>query len=228
LPRISAFRQSIDIAKSQLRGPARQAFMAETARAALAEAEATNRSILGHSVPFERIVDGRAGAVEESVRPGGSIAYVFDVAGEALSEAVDAAVTVYLDIAPRGTPPDPHPGLYAGSLLLLVNGQQRDASREVNATAGGAIEFTGTDIVSLTNLLPYARRIEQGWSAQAPNGVMEVVYAALRGRYGNLLNISFRYEIYPGVGAKGPSARRGSTRTHRHDDSFPTITMSVR
>jgi phage gpG-like protein len=225
MARTSAFAHQIRVLKADLHKSVAQT-MARAAREAFAQAQAVNRAELGRDPPSERFVDGRRGSPLESVKPGGRIVYLFAVGGESLRDAVDEAARIFAEIAPVGRPPDPHPGLYVRSLALLVNGVRRDF-----ATEGAAIEFKETDLVSLTDLVPYARKIEIGhMKMSVPNGVMQRVAQRLRRRFGNVLNIRFSFEHYPGF-AVGRTRTGGALRTAkemRRASSYPTITLSVR
>ena len=199
--------------------------MAQAARQAWAEAQAINRRALGHDPAFEQFVDGRRGAPLESVKRGGRIIFLFAVGGELLTRAVDDAINTFLRVAPVGRGKDKHPGLYRDSLILLVNGTQRDF-----LTEGAVVEFKPDDIVSLTDLQPYARRIERGWSFQAPNGVMEIVTQRMRAEFGGVLNIAFSWDHYPGF-AVGRTHTGGTPKTRadlRRASSYPTVTLKAK
>lgn len=223
MARITAFGRQVDAFNLGLQGT-RTEIMVQAAHLAFDSAQAQNRSILGYDPPFQQLVDGQPNAPLESVKPGGTIVYLFAVGGATLTEAVDEAIKTFLQIAPVGSGRDEHPGLYRGSLVLLVNGVQRDA-RE-----GTAITFAETDVVALTNLQPYARKIERGSSAQAPNGVMEVVEVMLRTRYGNILKIDFSYDIYPGfeVGKTRTGGALLTAKDHQRAARYPTVTLSLK
>src|SRR5262245_31551695 len=119
MARISAFRTQVDAFKLGLQGT-RTEIMVQAAKQAFDEAQRTNRAALGRDPAFDQIVDGNRGAALESVKPGGKIVYLFHVGAATLNAAIDEAVSVFLSIAPVGTPPrDDHPGLYRGSLVLL-------------------------------------------------------------------------------------------------------------
>jgi hypothetical protein len=224
MARTSAFARQIDIVNSQLRGPARQALMVQAAKSAFGAAQAQNHAVLGHDAPFVQIVDGGHGAPLESVKAGGTIVYLFAVGAVTLNTCVDVAIELILGLSPVKS------GQFRDRNLFMVNGIETSADREINATAGGTIELRDTDVVSLTNLLPYARKIEKGESLQAPNGVYEAVAAVLRARYGNLLNIRFSYEVYPGY--EVGSSRNGGNLVSRKDlhraAAYPTITVSAK
>lgn len=219
-----SFAVQIDAMKQGLRGSHAQV-MAQVAREAFAEAQAVNRRALGHEPPFEQLVDGRRNAALESVKPGGKIVFLFAVGAELLTKAVDLAIETFLRAAPVGRGKDKHPGLYRDSLILLVNGAQRDF-----ATEGAAIEFQPADVVSLTDLQPYARRIERGWSFQAPNGVMEIVAQRTRREFGGVLNIGFSWGHYAGF-AVGRT-RTGGTPQKPADvkraSVYPTVTIRTK
>lgn len=221
MARLSAFTEQVRIFNSNFTGAARAEALATAAIAARDEALAKNTAALGRPPSFVTIVDGKQGASEMQVRVGGTIVYLFAVGSASLEEAVDAAAQLYHQIAPRGPT-----GRYAEGLRLLVNGTERSYSR-----AGTAVRLLETDEVQLTNLLPYARKIERGWSAQAPNGVFEVVATALRQRYGNLLKIGFSYDRFPGAAA-GPVAlgpnRRPRASALSRAERFPTINLAVK
>jgi hypothetical protein len=57
----------------------------------------------------------------------------------------------------------------------------------------GPEETYGADEVVITNVVPYARKIERGQSKQAPNEVYEGVAAMGAKRYSNLAKIRFTY-----------------------------------
>lgn len=221
MARVTAFSRQVDIAKSQLVGEARRQALIAAARNAFDEAQRKNRAALGKDPTFETIVDGRRGATVESVRQGGTIVYLFAVGATTLERAVDDTINLLHELSPVLT------GAYRSHHLFLVNGVERDAGREVNATAGGAIRLEDSDAVTFVNLLPYSRKIEHGWSHQAPNGVYEAAMASIRARYGSVLRVEFTYERFPGRGPRAAVSGR-SRSAQRRDDSFPTIRLSVK
>lgn len=222
---VTAFARQVDAFKLGLKG-SRAEIMEAAARQEFARAQAQNRAELGYEPPFEQFVDGRKDAPLKSVRPGGTIVFLFGVGAALLTKATDEAIAEFLRTAPVGRPPkDPHPGLYKNSLALLVNGAQRDAGTE-----GTTIQFKASDEVSLTNLQPYARRIEKGWSPQAPNGVIERIAALIRRRYGRILTVRFSWDSYPGF-AVGRTRRGGAVKTRadfKRATAYPTIRISVK
>lgn len=219
MARITAFTRQIEVFKNQFTGQARSDFVAEQARMARDEAKTTNHSILGRDVAVKTFVDGSQGAIENAVRPGGTIVYLFDVGAQTLSQCVDEFIELIVQFSPFKT------GQYRDSNLLIVNNEERDAVRE-----GGQVELKETDEVVLVNLLPYARKIEKGASAQAPNGVYEAAYSALLPKWRNLLKISFAWESWPGheVGTTKTGAKPTSRKDKRRAAAFPTIRILVK
>ena len=72
-------------------------------------------------------------------------------------------------------------GLNNPNLKVTAN-----VAKKAFGTGGGArfnealqltTEFTMGDVLFLTNSLPYARRIEFGWSQMAPNGIVRLTAA---------------------------------------------------
>mgnify|MGYP003385971723 CR=1 FL=1 len=174
------------------------------------------RALDGRKPEFQTIVDGREGNREEAVKLGGQIVYLFDIGTPTLNQAVDATYQLLLELSPVRT------GKYRQAHLFLVNGIERDAGQE-----GAPVVFKPDDVVSFTNLLPYARRIDRGWSEQAPNGVYESAYTTIRRQFGGTLNVRFAYDSYPGSGPKA-ATRKLRRSQQRRDDRFPTILLSVK
>lgn len=219
MPRINAFAQQVDIWNSNLQGEVRRQLLVDTAYAARDAALAQDRAILGREPPYVTVVDGRPGASESSVRPGGTIVYLFNVGGASLEKAVDAAYRLLLELSPVKT------GQYQSHHIMLVNGQQAAV-----AAGAEALKLSDTDVVSFVNLLPYSRKIERGLSSMAPDGVYETAQTALKATFGNLLNIGFSYDRYPGFGVG--SARRGGRPTTKSDtrrsEQYPTLTLRAK
>lgn len=217
--RVSGFARQVDIWQSNLQGEARRQLMVATALAARDRALAQNAAALGYAPKFETIVDGARGRSEEQVRPGGTILYLFQVGGALLEQAADATIAALLALSPVLT------GRYRDAHRFMVNGDERSVPE-----GGEPIGLAETDVVSFVNLLPYARRIEKGWSGQAPNGVYEAAAAIVRSRFGGVVNIRFSYDRYPGFGV-GQARRGGRPSRHadvRRSELFPTITLSLK
>lgn len=219
MARTQAFKVQVEAFKRTIQ-ESHAAAMERAARATFRDAQTRNKAELGFEPPHQWFVDGRASDNLRGVKRGGRIECRFDVAGGLLEKAVDLAIAEFMRLAPVGSPPeDKHPGLYRRSLRMMVNGAQRDASRE----RSGVVRLKRGDVVTLTNLLPYARRLERGWSRQAPNGILEKVAMIVRRRYGSLLNVRFSWAAYS-IGGGAVAASRRSRRASQ----YPTITMSMR
>lgn len=168
--------------------------LAEFARTQIAEALQINRAALGRDTPYEVAVDGKIGAALSGVRPDGVIVANFDLAVDTLEWIGEALV--------KGSPV--LTGRYTRSHLLFVDG--------VEHTPGDAVpDFEEAVFV---NVVPYARKIERGLSAQAPDGVYQAVAAVARQRFGNIAAVRFSYRSLT-----GPKSRA---------DRQPAIVVRVR
>lgn len=67
-----------------------------------------------------------------------------------------------------GATPSPETTTYAGKQGTAAIGRMTKVITESRSTGGGWTEMT------LTNNLPYAQRLEYGWSKQAPQGIVRV------------------------------------------------------
>lgn len=149
--------------------------IAETARAAIDEAEDTNAKVLGSPPPRRVYVDGREGAPLESVKPtGGTILAEFDLLEDTLRWIGEQLVLH----SPVLT------GEYARSHVLVVDGEAVDFNAPIPPDFGEAV---------FVNVTPYARKIERGSSDQAPDGVYEAVAALAARRFGNVVKVRFSF-----------------------------------
>lgn len=162
----------------------------ELARAAIAEAAAQNRAVLGVEPPRREVVDGHEGAALESVRPDGVVYAEWSLIEELVSW-VGRALVLASPIGPGRN------GHYKDSHIVMVDG--------VRLGAGAAIPEL-FEAITFASTRPYARKIERGLSAQAPDGVYQAVAAVAKARFGNMAAIKFTYVPLP---------RRGSGRDSR-------------
>jgi hypothetical protein len=212
------FARQVQLVSEQV-GELRRQALIQLANQSFAAADRQNTEILGRSPDFQTIVDGQAGASPDRVKLGGTIVYLFKLGSATLQEAVDDAFRMLAELSPVQT------GRFQNSFRLFVNGVEQ------NLVAGGeALELRDDDEIQITNLQPYARKIERGWSSQAPNGIFEVVAAGLKSRYASTLRINFAYDRYPGfeVGAgRRGAALNSHSREGRADfdraGRYPTI-----
>lgn len=190
--RIEPVDRAIKLALDETAGPqARSKAIATFARRALKESQDHNARILGYVPDHETYVDGRRGAVEESVKPDGRIVYEFDLLNDIFAWIGEQLVKM----APVGTSGDRrpgHPGAFRNSFLFFAD----DALVEPSASLPEANEYT------FISPLPYARKLERGYSDQAPDGVFEVVAKAARSRYKGQATIRFTYRSMQGGGTE--------------------------
>lgn len=138
--------------------------------------------------PTLTVVDGRRGASAESVKPGGQIVYLID----SVAHAANFALGLLRDIAPEDV------GTFKKGFTTLVNG----AEAPVETAPAGAT-------VILLNKEAYSRRIEQGWSLQAPDGVFELTAKKLK-RQRRDVSVEFTYIPIEGRKNRVPAIILGS------------------
>jgi hypothetical protein len=232
MARLGNFSRDINILVSRTLSPeARQKIAAQEARRILSDAQEANARVLGAVPPHREFVDGRENAPLESVNPDhGKIVFEFSLLGDLL----EWVGRMLVENSPVGGPPDsahdPHPGLYARSHILLADGVEVDVDNGMKVPSAQTYVFV--------NAAPYARRIERGWSDQAPDGVYDVVADMARRRFGNIASIKFTYTtIVNGKGelwdwAARNAAKEGSRNKIRakFDKNVrqPSITVSPR
>jgi hypothetical protein len=168
---------------------AQSAILALAARTARNEAIAINRAALGREPKYETFVDGRKGASLESVKPppAGIIVFEFDVLLGVFAWIGEQLV----QHSPVGDPPL-H---YHESHIFLADGRQVFPGETVPVAS--RYEFLNT--------VPYSRKIERGWSPQAPDGVYQVVAKLAQARLGNVARVRFVYRALAGVEDRTPA-----------------------
>lgn len=167
-----------------------------------------------HPSSIVQYVDGVEGADLSDAKVPGVIRFEFGYTAEIIGGILEMLVgkSPYAAKRPNAKPPT-H---YRDEHAILVDGQE---------VTDPPMELTPDQIVTLVNLQPYSRKIERGFSVQAPNGVYEVVARAARQRWGNVADIEFGYDIFPGLGPNQTEAVRSNKAKSRKDDRFPTITV---
>lgn len=203
MARLQSFRAQVDLAKTSLTGEFRRKALIQAAREAHAEAAAINRRAIGRDVESVTIVDGRRDAPVEGVKAGGTVVHLFAVH----KAAIDFAAETLSRLSPWDT------GLYENSHIMLINGEEVDWTSDVGVD----------DVVTMVNLLPYARKLEQGWSDQAPDGIYEVTSEIVRARFGNIVTVRFSYGYFVGREA-GPY--RPTEAGAKRAASYPMIELS--
>lgn len=190
---------------------ARSQYLAEFAIASVAEVKKNNQLILGSDIDFKTFVDGREGADEYSVKPTGRIVYEFQLIIETLTYIAEQ-----LEIqSPVKT------GRYQSSHTLFADGIE--VRKGVNIPVAKEYTFVST--------LPYARKIESGFSAQAPNGVYELTAHQAQQKFGNVAKIIYQeYTGVYGVTAETSSIKYGSVQKlylNKSVNRFPSIQVNL-
>jgi hypothetical protein len=172
---------------------------AERARLLAAAARGARDSLIaqGRAAPsYRTMVDGRAGAAEETIRPGGSIVYRFNLLGEAASFALAFAIAR----SPLRS------GRFKRSWFVAVDGA--DWTGDLRDIPPGAE-------VIVTNRQPYTRKIEVGGQkVNVPPGIVEAARQATRRRFPNL-QVKLQFVLIPASGSPGQYILKG--RHHRRD-----------
>lgn len=133
---------------------------------------------------FTRTVDGRRGAVEETVKPDGIIVYEYP----RLNEIVQFAMNTLFDLSPVLS------GDYRNSHQLFVGG----------APVSNLQDWDGQSEVIIANYLPYSRKIELGKMVMRVPGTDHVYEQAewvVNRRYGNVAHVVFTFQGIVGGGA---------------------------
>jgi hypothetical protein len=157
------------------------------------------------------------GVSEFAVNPFGTIVYEYPVANDVLT-FIGQQLEMH---SPVGSGRDAHAGQYKASHVVFADGVQVP----LTAALPPAHEYI------FVSTLPYARKIEDGESAQAPSGVYELTANEARKRYGNVARVEFI--DYTGVfGVMVQTSRATYSRhTTRHmnksPNRFPAISVTM-
>lgn len=161
----------------------------------ITEAKVANGGGGGQLAPHRQIVDGREGAPLVAVKPEGVIIARFDLLVETL-EWIGDMLTKESPV---------RSGRYAKSHVLYVDGDPFEG--------GGPIP--NGKLYTFVNTQPYARKIDKGLSAKAPEGVYEAVAGVAAKRFGNVAKITFGW--HPLIGAAPLEAWADKTSLRRKD-----------
>ncbi len=109
--------------------------------------------------------------------------------GDALRDAIGAAMVTLVRVTPVGGPPtsprDPHPGLARSNWKVIIPGESIGglvaAGGESDAITRGifaakAVPTDGTAFIA--NFVPYINRLNEGSSTQAPAGFVRLAVVA--------------------------------------------------
>lgn len=182
---------------------AKKATLAEFRREFIKMAEAAHQRVMRtppQPTTFTRIVDGRVGAPVESVSDFGLIVWKYP----RLVEVARFALQVLRELSPVKS------GLYRESHTLFIDGMPaRDAS-----------DWEPGQELSITNTVPYSRKIELGAMTMRVPG-SDRVYARARrlidAEYGSAVAVEFTYRGFVGGASidplkTGPTVRAGFVR----------------
>lgn len=145
---------------------------------------------------FKRIVDGREGVPEEAVKPAGIIVYQYP----RIAEIVQFAMEVLYDRSPVDS------GDYRNAHMFFIE----------NSPATNLKEWRPGQEVTITNPMPYARKIEVGAMTMRVPGTDHVYRQArdiVARRWGNAASIRFTFRALIGgfVAIQERAAARGRT-----------------
>jgi hypothetical protein len=158
--------------------------------------------------PSKTLVDGRANAPLDSVRPFGEIRFIFLDLGPALDWIWQELVT-HSPIGPeRG---QPH---YFQVHWLIVDGIWVDVPE-----AAETMQIRANAVAQFVNARPYSRALERGLSTQAPDGVYEITAMAAQERFPDAA-VTFSYVGEGDVPVPIPWPVKASY-------AFPSITVKV-
>lgn len=199
-----AFERVIQLAIANVKPPEFQRLHAKIARETLAKHLASRSD----RPNVTRIVDGRIGASEDSVRPYGLIRYEFDN----LRTAALFAMEQIQALVPQPT------GQYRRAWFFMVDGAEVSA----DAIKPDAREIT------ITNDEPYSRRLVVGRRADGrpfslknpPPGFLALARYAVIGRFGNSVSARIQF-IY----LNGGPAR--TARGRREQMTYPSLILKA-
>jgi len=210
---------NLDIAailKDDLSPAARREALIDFARDQLADAQETNKRAIGRIPDHETIVDGARAARIEQVKPDGVIVFEFDLLLDLFAWIGEQLVLA----SPVLT------GEYRASHAFFADG--------VEVEPGAAVP-EAEEYVFLSTV-PYARKLENGYSDQAPDGVYQVIATLAARRFGNYGKIRFSYRSpissYVALGGRrgGKLASAETRAAHKREavTRVPAIVITTR
>lgn len=193
--RVEPIDKDIDlIIRKDLSPEALSATLAQFAFEEIEEAKEINRRSIGVVPPYTVWVDGKKGAPLASVKPDGIIIAEFELVQELLS-------WIHEQLQKHSPVKS---GLYARSHELFADGVQVENPND----APQADEYV------FLNTQRYARKIERGASAMAPQGVFQVVAKLAQGKFGNVARTTFTFRtVISGMMIGGRAGDRSTERT---------------
>lgn len=172
---------------------------------------------------FLRIVDGRVGELEETVKAAGIIIYLYERAQigyerdpaktiARFQRVIDFAIETLRAHSPVGSGRDKHPGQYRDHHRLYVNGR----------AAQGLAAWKPGDEVRIVNALEYSRMIEVGAMRMRISGTDHVYQQAqqvIQAFYGEQVDVKFTFTNVEGERISPDRGVRGSNR-------FPSLVIT--
>jgi hypothetical protein len=195
------------IIREELSPAAKSRVLARFARETINEASDVNRRTLGQVPPYQTFVDGRRSDALERVRPDGVIVAEFDLISHLLG-FVSEQLWIHSPVR-TGRYQKSHRIFADGGLVGEVGNNSRALAAPGGRWTSGMVDAREWVFVSVA---PYARRIERGWSRQAPDGVYQAVAALARRRFGSLARVQFTHR---GVSGLPFPKRRSATDVHQ-------------
>lgn len=182
----------------------------QEAAQALLEAQDQNQRALGYVPEHVTFVDGAPAQGLAGIRPGSTVTFEFQL----LTDVIEWVHLQLVTHSPVGPGPKEPGNRYSEQHVWFADDIEMDPMNPPPA-----------EQYMVLNAQPYARRIERGWSNQAPGGVYEAVAGMAKARFGNIAYIGFGWRSFNegGIGrwAATGSARRmareirgGNPRTH--------------
>jgi len=200
MAKFETFDRDIKIATAGLMDEAISKKLATFARAELAKAISSGQA----STTYEKFVNARKGAPEETVVPPGPILYVFTN----WPLVIRTAMAELAKRSPRRT------GRYAGGFMVLANGLPvRDYSK-----------IRPEDVVTIFNVRPYTRKIEVGANRTGKRHV-DLAKRALSRRFKEGFSFETRFlEMRAGLHPEVPYRLKNSQGKRKDRQAGGTIT----
>ncbi|WP_264045525.1 hypothetical protein [Methylobacterium flocculans] len=188
--RLSPLARDIDLIISEELSPDVQVQRyADFARGVLKEGQEVNRRALGYVPDHDTFVGGAQVSSLERLR---------------ISDAITFEFHLLLDVIQ-----------WIDEQLILHSPVKSERYARSHAWFADDVEFPDpnnpppAEAYVVLNAQPYARKIERGLSAQAPEGVYQAVATLAKRRFGNVAYVGFSYRSFPG-GAIGKWAGSAS------------------
>lgn len=197
---VEFFERELRLAIGDLRPEVMQKNLALFARQSLAEVQANGQA----PQTYDRYVNGRLGAAEESVRLPGPILYVFSN----WNLVIEAALVELKKRVPQKS------GRYAGSFLVVVGGKVVTSYASIPADAE----------VVIVNSRPYTRRLEVGKSSTGRKH-FERAKTALNSRFRGAFSATTMFlKVSGGLHPEMPYILRGSSGKRKDSQAGQPIT----